>query len=108
MDHLLTWVQEQEPKLHPVVVSAILHYNFVRIHPFPDGNGRMARLLMNLIILRNTFTPIMIQPTEKSEYIQVLNEGHQNHDVNPFVEFIAEKMVLSQEAILQMYRLPHE
>lgn len=103
MDTLFNWTIENDSKLHPVIVSAIFHYNFVRIHPFPDGNGRLARLLMNLLVLRKTFTPILIDPEDKNEYIRALSEGDQNHNVTPFVEFIASKMLDTQQELLEQY-----
>jgi Fic family protein len=108
MDILLTWANENEPKLHPVIVSAIFHYNFVRIHPFPDGNGRLARLLMNLFVLRNTFTPINIDSSERDEYLRCLAEGDQSQNLTPFVEFIAAKMLDTQKELLELYMPQNE
>lgn len=52
MEELFKWIEESLAIKHAVVVSAIAHYNFVRIHPFEDGNGRGARLLMNLLLIK--------------------------------------------------------
>lgn len=64
------------PGLHPVLQAAELHYNFVAIHPFGDGNGRTARLLMNYHLLRSGF-PLAIVPIERrGEYLHSLDEAN--------------------------------
>src|SRR5690606_26384751 len=59
MESLFLWYDENRQKLHPIELSAEMHERLVTIHPFIDGNGRTARLLMNLILLQNGF-PIAI------------------------------------------------
>ena len=59
MDNLCRWINENIDKKHPVITAAIAHYNMVRIHPFDDGNGRGARILMNLILIKRGY-PIAI------------------------------------------------
>ncbi len=54
----------------------------------------------NIMLLRNTFTPAVIYPDEKNDYIRALLGGHQDHDITPFVEFIASKLVSSQEELI--------
>ena len=57
MTDLLDWYRDQEAAgEHPIIIAAAFHYRFVRIHPFDDGNGRMARLLMNLILIKRGYT----------------------------------------------------
>ena len=60
MQKLVKWYNESEKKLHPIELAATLHQRFVFIHPFVDGNGRVARLLMNLALLRNGYTIAII------------------------------------------------
>ena len=52
MDEFIAWLNKNENKLHPVTLAAEVHKRFVFIHPFIDGNGRVARLLMNLILIK--------------------------------------------------------
>ena len=63
MGELVDWVRSEENKrnLHPIELAAQLHYKFVRIHPFDDGNGRLSRLLMNYILLKNDLPPVIIR-----------------------------------------------
>ncbi|WP_394803528.1 Fic family protein [Niabella hibiscisoli] len=48
-----------------MTLAAMLHYKFVRIHPFDDGNGRLARLLLNYVLLKNGYTPVVIKSDDK-------------------------------------------
>ena len=69
MQKLVRWYNENEKKLHPVELAATLHQRFVFIHPFVDGHGRVARLLMNLALLRNGYTFAISPATLRHEYI---------------------------------------
>ena len=62
------WLQSRPP-LHPVMVAAEAHYRLVTIHPFIDGNGRTARLLMNLLLIRNGYPPAIIRPRDRAAYL---------------------------------------
>ena len=63
-------------KLHPVERSALLHIEFVKIHPFIDGNGRTSRLLQNFELMKYGFPPIIIKKEQKLEYYQALDKAH--------------------------------
>ena len=90
MHHFEGWLNSDEAFImHPVKYAALAHYKLVHIHPFTDGNGRTSRLLMNTILMRAGFPPIIIQKQQRHKYyefIQTANEG----DVRPFVRFIAD------------------
>ncbi|XP_055594689.1 protein adenylyltransferase Fic [Uranotaenia lowii] len=80
---------EQAFLLHPVRYAAIAHYKLVHIHPFSDGNGRTSRLLMNTLLMRAGYPPVIIQKQHRHkyyDYLQIANEG----DIRPFVRFIAD------------------
>ena len=74
--------------MHPVRYAALAHYKLVDIHPFVDGNGRTSRLIMNLILLRGGYPPIMILKEQRDKYYDALNVANVG-DVRPFVRFIA-------------------
>jgi Fic family protein len=57
---------------HPIATAAKLHFDLVHIHPFADGNGRTARLLGNLELIRTGFAPILIEPEERKTYFNIL------------------------------------
>jgi Fic family protein len=62
--------------IHPAIVAAELHYNCVGIHPFNDGNGRTARLLMGYHLLRSGYPHVMIAVAERAEYLAALDEAN--------------------------------
>ncbi|MFN8311145.1 MAG: Fic family protein [Chitinophagales bacterium] len=98
MAELVSWYKEETEKqeLHPVVLAALLHYKFVRIHPFGDGNGRVSRLLMNFVLFRNDFPPVIIKSDDKREYLSALNRADTG-DLNAFVAYICRQMIWSLE-----------
>jgi len=75
-------------KNHPVEFVAIIHKELVTIHPFIDGNGRAARLLMNLALLQSGYPVAIIPPVLRREYLDTLNKTHKSDD-KPFNKFIA-------------------
>jgi Fic family protein len=64
------------PGIHPVVQAAELHYNLVAVHPFSDGNGRTARLIMNYQLLQQGFPLTIIDVAERAEYLEALDEAN--------------------------------
>lgn len=90
MQALLDWFREasEEKVLHPLIIAATFHYKFIRIHPFDDGNGRMARILMNLILMQYGYPPAIIKKEQReNEYLVALREADSG-SVEPFIEFI--------------------
>jgi fido (protein-threonine AMPylation protein) len=69
---LLDWYRRNKGKLNPFVLAAIFHMQFELIHPFADGNGRVGRLLMNLILLQNNCLPVTIMEKTKQNYYRAL------------------------------------
>ncbi len=96
MTDLLDWYRNSERTgEHPIVLAAVFHYRFVSIHPFDDGNGRMARLLMNLILIRHGYTVAMIRSEDRDRYIDVLERTQQTkrlaeiEDLSEFTQLVA-------------------
>ena len=89
MGEFNTWLSSPVIRqLHPVEFAALAHYRLVYIHPFTDGNGRTARLLMNLILMSAGFPPVIIKVTERHEYYACLQDANRG-DIRPFIRFIA-------------------
>jgi Fic family protein len=87
------FVEEFNKYTNDVITQAAkLHLEFVTIHPFSDGNGRCARLLMNLKLLQNGYPLTIIQVKDRVEYIQAIEQFQQSGDDAIFVEFIAKKI----------------
>ena len=90
MSDLIDWYRKTENEgEHPVVIAATFHYRFVRIHPFDDGNGRMARLLMNMILIKHGYTVAIIPIKERDQYIQTLEQADKNEDLAEFIAYVA-------------------
>lgn len=87
---------------HPVVYAALLHKEFVEIHPFIDGNGRTARLLMNLALLQHGYPIAIIPPVLRNEYINALERCHQQ-DEEPFIQLIATVVLEAQKDFLRLF-----
>jgi Fic family protein len=91
MGNLLWWNENVAKKLHPVEYAALLHQKFVTIHPFTDGNGRTARLLMEFALTSNGFPITNIQPDSATReiYMETLAESQRTGNTESFVELVA-------------------
>ena len=101
---LLLWYNENKDKLHPIVLSAEIHERLVTIHPFIDGNGRTARLLMNLILLQNGF-PIAILKGDidsRLKYYSALETAQFERNKEPFINLIIQNL---EEMLQRMIRI---
>ena len=100
MEQMCQWVDEMEGGTHPVIIAAIIHFNMVRIHPFDDGNGRGARILMNLILMKAGFPPAVIRNERREEYFNALRIADQA-DLSPFITFVAKSVADTQDQLLE-------
>jgi Fic family protein len=73
---------------HPIIVAALAHYKLVSIHPFVDGNGRTARLLMNLLLLQYGYPLAIIKKEQRGAYIDAIEHARTTDDFVPFYEVI--------------------
>ncbi|MBS3164455.1 Fic family protein [Candidatus Woesearchaeota archaeon] len=88
MGSLLDWYRTST-EMHPLKRAAAFHARFERIHPFEDGNGRMGRLLVNIILIENGFPPLIIRKTQRLSYLATLeafDKGHSTKLDRFFVE----------------------
>ncbi|MBV8253877.1 MAG: Fic family protein [Chitinophaga sp.] len=102
MQEMVDWYRKEENarQLHPLQLAALLHYKFVRVHPFDDGNGRLSRLLMNYALLRNNYPPVIIKSIDKRNYLFALNEAD-GGNLDYFVHYIGQQLIWSLELYLQ-------
>ena len=94
-------IPDMQTNLHPVEFAAMLHAKFVNIHPFIDGNGRVARLLMNLALLQAGYNITIIPPVVRADYIRALQESNHNR-FTLFINFISEMVLESQKEYLRI------
>lgn len=90
MATFIEWYHNDGQRLHPVERSARVHADFVKIHPFVDGNGRISRLLMNLELMKGGFPPVIIAVERRLNYYETLDHAHTTGDYSPFLELIIE------------------
>ncbi len=91
-------------KLHPIELAATIHNKFVTIHPFLDGNGRTARLLMNLILLKNGYSITIIPPIYRADYIACAYQGNKGNDT-PFINLLSSMVYESQKEFLKLLKI---
>lgn len=88
LDNFIDWYHKNKSKFKPLVLAAIVHNQFEHIHPFQDGNGRVGRLLLNLILLQNSYPPINIKLEDRQEYYKMLQEYSKNRKLKPTLQFL--------------------
>ncbi len=72
MSSLVEWYRENKDKIYPLELAFKFHHKFERIHPFADGNGRVGRMLLNCILIKNGYYPVIIRKTERGSYLKAL------------------------------------
>ena len=76
------------------------HFKLTAIHPFTDGNGRAARLLMDLMLLRTGYPPLAVRPEDRKSYLDALERGSLTEDLRPFQTFMHERLDATLRAYL--------
>lgn len=99
MDAFIVWLQKVSE--HPIKVSADAHLKFVTIHPFVDGNGRTARLLMNLILIQHGYPPAIIRKEDRSAYIDSIEKAQLKDDESSFYQIIFDAVDRSLDMYLE-------
>lgn len=87
MNDWASWLVEQAKVLDPVTLTALAHHKLVAIHPFIDGNGRTARLIMNLVLMRAGYPPAIIARVNRQQYYRVLAQAD-GGKTDPLVNFV--------------------
>lgn len=87
MEEFVEWLENSQ-YLHPVELAAEAHYRLVTIHPFVDGNGRTARLLMNMILLMNEYPPAIIRKRDRLKYISSLEKAQLGGSKDDYIKII--------------------
>ena len=90
LDNLLAWYgqyQQDPERYHPILVGAWLHHRFTQIHPFEDGNGRVARALLAWHLIKAEYLPAVIKMSDRNLYFRAL-ENADDGDLTPFVALL--------------------
>lgn len=101
MERLIQWYEQQRGHLHPIQLAAGFHHRLVAIHPFTDGNGRVSRLLMNLILMQHQYPPAVIRNEERRAYFAALRDADAG-DLTPFAELVAEAVARTLRLMLDV------
>ncbi|MGA3191402.1 MAG: Fic family protein [Candidatus Bathyarchaeia archaeon] len=88
ISELLQTLNQNPDELRPIELAAFFHHRFVYIHPFLDGNGRTARLLMNVVLLRTGYPFTVLLRVDRPKYLRALGEAD-NGNLIPFANFVA-------------------
>ncbi len=101
MKEFISKLPQLKQDLHAVEFAAMIHALFVNIHPFIDGNGRVARLIMNLALLQAGYNITIIPPVVRADYIRALQASNHNN-FQPFINFISEMVLEAQKEYLRI------
>lgn len=100
MNEFIDWLQNNNLD-HPIKMAVDAHFKLVSIHPFVDGNGRTARLLMNLILMQDGYPPVIIRKEDREEYIKSLEKGQTKNDLDDYYKFMFDSLDRSLDIYLE-------
>lgn len=100
MKKLISWFTKETGKLHAIELAALLHHKFVHIHPFFDGNGRTARLTMNIVLMKKGYQLVLILKNDRKKYYQTLEKADKGNYL-ALVAFIAQAVERSLDIYLK-------
>lgn len=101
MDDFYKWLSENI-KNEPIT-AIMAHLKFVSIHPFTDGNGRTARLLMNALLLKYGYAPIIVRPTDRKKYLAVIENYQIKNDEEGYIKFMLRILNRSMKIAINMF-----
>jgi Fic family protein len=103
MEQFAKQVNSNPDKLNSLEMAAYIHYGLVEIHPFTDGNGRTARLLMNLFLMRHGYPITMVLKVDRKKYYDCLRKADQG-DMKPFTDFMGRNVERSLDLYLDAFK----
>jgi len=102
MDKLINWYHKNKNIIYPPEIISEFHGKFSQIHPFPDGNGRVGRILINAILLENKYPPLIIRKTARQAYLKSLEDYDNNYDFN-LKNFLLKKLKKTYKNFFEVY-----
>ena len=102
MDNLINWYNQNKYDIHPIKLAALFHGKFEQIHPFEDGNGRVGRFLINIMLIDNKYPPLIIRKSQRLSYLKAL-ENFDNKHTDNLERFILEKFKDTYKKFFEVY-----
>ena len=102
MDNLIKWYNKNKDKIHPVKLTALFHGKFEQIHPFEDRNGRVGRFLINIILIKNKYPPLIIRKSQRVAYLYAMENFDHKHTDN-LERFILERCKETYHKFFEVY-----
>lgn len=99
LEELLEWLYSNENKIYPIELIALFHQRFEEIHPFSDGNGRVGRELVRILLTKYNFPSLFIGPENRDEYLLSLDKGNEDEGKS-MVQFFISNMISSQNKLI--------
>ena len=88
LNELVEWYHKNKNIFPGLLLAAVVHNQFENIHPFRDGNGRVGRLLLNNILIKNGLPPVNIKFSNRKEYYLALQDYKKNHNIRPMIDLL--------------------
>lgn len=96
---LVEWYHKNKSKYPALILASVVHNQFENIHPFADGNGRVGRILLNNILIKNSLPPVNIDLKDRAEYYHTLQEYQKNKNLRPTIEFLIKEYKGTQKSL---------
>ena len=102
MENLFNWYKKNKDKLYPLELAFKFHHKFECIHPFADGNGRVGRMILNYILIKKGYYPVIIRKTHRNRYLKAL-QAADNDKFTPLMRFTLEKAKETYRKFFEVY-----
>jgi Fic family protein len=99
LNELVEWYNKNKDRYPALILASVVHNQFENVHPFRDGNGRVGRLLLNNILLKNKLPPVNIDFKNRAEYYHSLQEYEKNHNLRPTIDLILKEYKLLRKRL---------
>jgi len=102
MRELVNWYNKNKEKMHPIKLASLFHGKFEEIHPFEDGNGRVGRFMINIILVRNKYPPLIVRKSQRIAYLKALENFDRKH-TDTLQRFILERFKETYKKFFEIY-----
>ena len=102
MHELIEWYNKNKESLHIIKLVSLFHGKFEHIHPFEDGNGRVGRFLINIMLIKNKYPPLIIRKSQRLSYLKSLEDFDTNH-IDTIERFILERFKETYTKFFEIY-----